>query len=569
MRIAKFLSLFSQVPRATSVEIFLAGMCLEVLGLAIPLFTQVLFDKVIVHSSYSTLHVVGVGMVIVSVFEATLVYLYSRHVHFLAARIDDALMKPAIDHLAALPLEYFEGRPKGEIATDLRGVGEIRQFLAASSITAVIDIIFMAAILVLMVFYSIPLALITAACIPLLGVLSVILRPSVRRRYRDLSNKQGRFEAVMTEGLNNIQTIKTSGLESNWHKKLALAHENFVDAALLAKQSAAAEETVLRVVQRGIALGVLWVGASLVLKGELSFGQLIASYMFALRVLGPSARLFQVWLGLQQLEQALGNLEGLLARAPEQSKSAPLLPPPSDAAISFSTVSYRYPKASTDVLRDVSILFPSGSFVGILGQSGSGKSTLAKLVQRHLRPACGSVSLGGVDVSMIDVVTVRKEIKLVTQDSALFQDTVFNNLSAGDVTLTLAQVLRACETAQCREFIEAMPEGFESVLDEKAAQLSSGQRQRLALARAILQRPKVLILDEATNALDAATESAVLQNLRDEVPACTLVVITHRANTVRQADRLFLVEGGQVRNQDQPYPAELFVAHKAPQLHVA
>lgn len=569
MRLAKFLGLFSQVPRRISIEIFLGGMCLEVLALAVPLFTQVLFDKVIVHSSYSTLHVVAFGMVIVSVFEATLVYLYSRHVHFLAARIDDALMKPAIGHLSTLPLAYFEGRPKGEIATHLRGVGEIRQLLAASSITAVIDIIFMTAILVLMAFYSIPLALITAACIPLLGVLSVLLRPSVRRRYRDLSNKQGRFEAVMTEGLNNIQTIKTSGLEADWDAKLTRAHEHFVDSALQAKQSAAAEETILRVVQRAVVLAVLWVGAASVLKGELSFGQLIASYMFALRVLGPSARVFQVWLGLQQLEQTLGNLESLLASAPEQNKGSALLPAPADAVVTFSGVSYRYPAAVNDVLREVSIDFAAGSFVGILGQSGSGKSTLAKLVQRHLRPAGGSVTLGGVDISMIDVTVVRKQIKLITQDSALFQDTVFNNLRAGNEILTLEQVLRACEVTQCREFIEALPQGFESPLDEKAAQLSSGQRQRLALARALLQRPKVLILDEATNALDPRTESAVLLNLREEVPECTLVVITHRANTVRQADRLFVVESGQVRSQDQPYPAELFVANHTPQLHVA
>lgn len=567
--LAKMTRLLSSIPRGMLIEIFLGGMCLEVLALGLPLFTQVLFDKVIVHSSYSTLHVVAIGMVIVFVFESSLVYLYSRHVHFLAARIDDSLMKPSIDHLTDLPLSYFESRSKGEIASHLREIGEIRQFLAVGSITAIIDIVFMAVILALMALYSMPLALITAACVPVLGVLSIILRPSVRGQYRELTIRQGKFESVLSEGLASIQTIKTSALEHAWKAKLNTAHDRFVASTLQAKRSAAVEETVLRVVQRAVILAVLWIGASSVLVGDLSFGQLIASYMFALRVLGPSGRLFQVWLGLQQLQQTMRNLDALLGTPPEQKKGILLMPPPRGGGIAFSGVNFRYPSASKDVLQDVSIQFPPASFVGVLGHSGSGKSTLAKLAQRHIVPTAGHVTLGGADISMIDIPTLRNHIKLITQDSGLFQDTVINNLRVGDDALTLSDVVLACEATLALDFVEGLPDGFNTMLDEKAAQLSSGQRQRLALARAILQRPEVLILDEATNALDNKTELEVLRNLREYCPHSTLIVITHRASTVRHADQIFVVGGGQAQPQSKPYPPELFNSHQPPELHVA
>lgn len=569
MRFNKLPSIFSAAPKGVIAEIVLGGFCLEVLALSVPIFTQVIFDKVIVHSSYSTLNVIAAGMIVVVLFEGLLVFLYSRHIHYLSARVDDFLMRPVMTQLLSLPLHYFDARPKGEIAAHVRDIADIRHFLAASSVSAVIDALFIVVILILMAFYSLTLALTVAACVPILAALSVVMRPSVRRQYKELSERQARFESLITEGLSNIHTIKTSALESNWLAKWVAAHRNFVDSALTAKRSAAVEETVLRVIQRLVVLAVLWVGATLVLVSALSFGQLIACYMYSLRVLGPSGRIFQVWIGLQRLQQAKRHLDDLLTAEPEQRTGAPRITLPEHHSILFRDVSFRYSPHGVEVLKSVSIEIPPGSFVGILGHSGSGKSTLARLIQRHYTPHMGAITLGDTDLRHIELAVLRQKIKLVLQDASVFQDTILNNLHSGDDSLSFEEVLTATRLVCAHDFIEALPSGYDTVLDERGAQFSSGQRQRLALARAVLQSPQVLVLDEATNALDAKTEQMVLANLRSALPDCTLIVITHRGHTLREADQILVVEAGQVHRRIQPYPAELFSAHGTPQLHLA
>lgn len=542
-------------------EILLSGFCLEILALTVPLFTQVIFDKVIVHNSFSTLHVVSFGMLLVAIFEGILAYFYSRHIHYLSAQVDDFLTQPVITRLLQLPLRYFESRPKGEIATYVRDIAEIRQFLAAASVSAVIDAAFIVVILILLMFYSIPLALCVAVCIPILVLMSFLMRPSVLRNYKHLSDSQAKFESLVAEGLANISTIKTNALEAQWLRKWSGAHNNFVESALRAKSSAAFEDSFLRIIQRIIVLAVLWIGAGLVLDNSLSFGQLIACYMFGLRVLGPSGRIFQVWMGLQRMDEAKKHLEVLLSAEPEQLPSRATVPVPKHGSMVLENVSFRYSSASSEVLKNINIEIEEGSFVGVLGHSGCGKSTLAKLIQHHCSPNEGVVRIGDVDLRMMDITNIRQHIRLVTQDAALFQDTILGNLRSGVESISLESVISACKLVGAHNFIEAMPASYDTVLDEKGAQLSSGQKQRIALARAVLQSPHILILDEATNALDAATEQMVLRNLHREFENKVLIVITHRAQTIRDACQILVVEGAKVQSLKKPYPTDLSFAY--------
>jgi ATP-binding cassette, subfamily B, bacterial HlyB/CyaB len=536
-------SILSAAPRAFLVEIILAALWVDVLTLALPIFAQLIFDKVIAHNSYSTLHVVASGVLVAALFEGVLVYVFSRHIHHLSATVDESLTRPAMRKLMGLPLTYFDSRSKGEIAEHIREIQTIRDFLSVSTITAVVDLAFMFLVLLLIASYSLLLAGVVAICIPVVVFLSFLMRPIVRQRQKELNDRRSEVEALMTEGLHNISTLKAMSMEHVFALKWVTAHEKFVNASLRAKKSAAAEDVVLRVLQRLIVLAVLWVGSTQVLSNVLTFGQLLACYMLSLRVLGPSMRIYQVAMGFIRIEDAKGHLD-ILSSETEESPSVGRTISYKDGPISFHGVSFQYLHDQPAVLNDVWLDIKQGAFVGIVGKSGSGKSTMSKMLQRHLHPTSGYITIASTDLRELELDELRKNVVLLTHDSAIFKGTVRENVLGRNQTATDKEIWFACELALAKEFVTELPNGLDSKLDERAAQLSSGQRQRISLARAVLSKPSVLILDEATNALDAETESLVLKNIHREFKDRTFIVVTHREHLLKEADLIIRVQNG-------------------------
>lgn len=537
-------SLLAATPRWFIFEIILGATCVDLLALAIPIFSQLIFDKVIIHNSYSTLHMVGLGVIVAVLFEGILTYVYSRHIHHLSASIDEHLTRPALRKLMQLPLTYFDARPKGQIAQELREIQTIREFLSASSVTAVVDLGFTLLVLALLWAYSSVLAGVVAVCIPVLALLSVALRPGVRDSVKNLNDRKGTFESLLAEGLQGITTLKTMSMESTWSAKWAAAHERYVEAGLRAKQSVALEETILRVLQRVIMLAVLWIGAAEVLANRLTFGQLLASYMFSLRVLTPSTRIFQVVMGVVRIQDAKKHLDDLAAEPVESIEPASAKGVFEAGPIHFSDVGFRYGVAGPLILSDVTLSLDHGAFIGIVGRSGSGKSTLARMLQRHLAPTSGHITVGRNDLRELDLCELRRNVVLLNHDATIFKGTVRENIIGRVDSAREKELWHACELVHAAEFVRELPNGLDSQLDERAMQLSSGQRQRIALARALLSRPAVLVLDEATNALDAETEASVLTNIRSHLPGMSLIVVTHRAHVLANAQRVIRVHDG-------------------------
>ncbi|MFM1990400.1 MAG: hypothetical protein RJA99_3357 [Pseudomonadota bacterium] len=528
----------------------MAAFCVDLLTLAIPVFVQLVFDKVVVHNSYSTLHVIGLGIACAVVFEAILSFVYARHIHHLSATVDECLTRPVIRKLMALPLSYFDSRAKGAIAQEVREIQTIRDFLSAASVASVVDLAFMLLVLTLIAIYSSVLAVVVASCIPLLVLLSLWLRPIVRHRYQLLSDHRAAFEAQVAEGLQNIATLKTMSMEDVWSTKWTATHEAFVTAGLEAKRSAAVEDTLVVVLQRLVVLAVLWIGAVEVLSNRLTFGQLLACYMFSLRVVAPSTRIFQIFMGFTRIQAAKKHLDELHDQPDESSPSAMPRFPFSDGAIRFHGVSFRYGADTQMVLRDVSFTIPRGAFVGIVGRSGSGKSTLARMLQRHLLPTMGHITIGGTEMRDVELTELRRRVILLTHDAAIFRGTVRENI-LGRLSASSEQELRqACQDAHAHSFVYDLPDALDTLLDERATQLSSGQRQRIALARALLAAPAVLVLDEATNALDAETEAMVLADIRRTRPDMSLIVVTHRSHVLANADHLIRVNDGSAEHSD-------------------
>ena len=293
---------------------------------------------------------------------------------------------------------------------------------------------------------------------------------------------------------------------------------------------------------------VLWVGATLVLQGELTLGQLIAFRIISGYVTQPLLRLSTIWQSVQELRVSFERLADIID-TPQESNEAdkqkiPL--PPVTGKVEFEDLQFRFQPGSPQVLKDINLIIPAGTFVGVVGQSGSGKSTLMKLMPRLYSPEQGRVLIDGYDIDKIELYSLRRQIGIVPQDPLLFSGTVSENIALTDPNATSEEIVKAAEIACAHEFVMELDQGYSTTLGERGASLSGGQRQRLAIARTLLANPKLLVMDEATSALDYDTERRVCQNLRESLVGCTVFFVTHRLSTVRNASLIVMMHQGAI-----------------------
>jgi ATP-binding cassette subfamily B protein len=350
------------------------------------------------------------------------------------------------------------------------------------------------------------------------------------------------------EVLSGIQTVKAQNVEmiSRWKwqdfysQYIARTFEKTITGTALTETS--------QVLQKLSQLLVLWVGASLVLKGEMSLGQLIAFRIISGYVTQPMLRLSGIWQNIQELKVSFERLADVVD-TPEESneddkQKIPL--PPLDGRVVFENVSFTFPGTSAAVLQNINLDIPPGTFVGIVGQSGSGKSTLTKLLSRLYAPGQGRVLIDGYDIDKVELYSLRRQIGIVPQEPLLFSGSVAENIALTDPDATSDSIVEAASMACAHEFIMELPSGYSTNVGERGAGLSGGQRQRIALARTLLSRPKMLVLDEATSALDYDTERRVCNNLLENLEHCTVFFITHRLSTIRRADLIVMMHQGAV-----------------------
>jgi subfamily B ATP-binding cassette protein HlyB/CyaB len=293
---------------------------------------------------------------------------------------------------------------------------------------------------------------------------------------------------------------------------------------------------------------VLWVGATLVLNGEMSLGQLIAFRIISGYVTQPMLRLSSIWQNIQELKVSFERLADVVDTPEESSlddkQKIPL--PPVDGRVVFENVTFAFPGAPTPVLQNINLDIPAGTFVGVVGQSGSGKSTLTKLLSRLYSPGSGRVLIDNYDIDKVELYSLRRQIGIVPQEPLLFTGSVAENIALTDPDATSDAIVEASGLACAHEFIMELPSGYSTNVGERGAGLSGGQRQRIALARTLLSRPKMLVLDEATSALDYDTERRVCDNLRENLQHCTVFFITHRLSTIRRADLIVMLHQGAI-----------------------
>ena len=528
-------------------DVMLASLALQIFALGMPLFFQVVVDKVLAHQGLTTLDVLAIGLISLVTFEALLGGLRAYLFTHTTSRVDVELGASLFRHLLKLPLAYFESRRVGDTVARVRELETIREFLTSSSVTLVIDFAFTIIFLAIMWFYSVSLFLVVAVSIPLYIIISLVITPPLRRKVEEKFHRGADNQSFLVESVTAVQTLKAMAVEpqmqTRWENQLAGYVRSGFDAAKLGIIG----QQAIQLVNKLAAAIILYVGAKLVIQGELTVGQLVAFNMFAGHVSQPILRMSHLWQQFQSVRVAVARLGDILnapiERATKPSQSAL---PQIQGDIEFDGVFFRYVPGGKEILRDVTLSIPHGQIVGIVGSSGSGKSTLAKLVQRLYVPESGRVLVDGVDLTMVDPAWLRRQVGVVQQENILFNRTVRDNIALADVGMPMERVLAAAELAGAHDFILELSEGYDTQIDERGGNLSGGQRQRIAIARALSINPSVLIFDEATSALDAESDAAITANMPKIAEGRTVIIIAHRLSTLRSADRIITMENGKV-----------------------
>jgi ATP-binding cassette, subfamily B, bacterial HlyB/CyaB len=527
-------------------EVLAVSFALNLFALVTPLFFQVVMDKVLVHRGLTTLDVIAIGLLVVSLFEVVLSGLRSYVFAHTTSRMDVELGARLFRHLLNLPLAYFQARRVGDSVARVRELENIRAFLTGNAITVVLDVFFSVVFIAVMVLYSGWLTLVVLASLPLYAAISLTITPLLRARLHEKFNRGAENQAFLVEAVSGVDTVKSMAVEPQmtrrWDNQLAA----YVSASFRANTLSTIAHEGVNLVGKLVTVGTLWLGARLVIDGQLTVGQLIAFNMLAGRVAQPIMRLAQLWTDFQQVGISMQRLGDILNARAELAGGNRSTLPPLAGRIEFDHVHFRYRPDGQEVLRGVSLTIAAGEVIGIVGRSGSGKSTLTRLVQRLFVPERGRVLIDGIDLAQADAASLRRQIGVVLQENLLFNRTIRENIALTDPGAPIATAIDAAKLAGAHEFILELPDGYDTVVGEQGATLSGGQRQRIAIARALLGNPRILIFDEATSALDYESERIIQENMRAICRGRTVIIIAHRLSTVREADRLVVMERGEI-----------------------
>jgi subfamily B ATP-binding cassette protein HlyB/CyaB len=528
-------------------EVLVASLFLQIFALVTPLIFQVVIDKVLVHRSLATLDILVLGLVTVSIFEVILGALRTYAFSHTTNRIDVELGARLFRHLVALPLAYFEARRAGDSVARVRELENIRNFLTGSTLTLIVDLVFTTVFLAVMFYYSPLLTGVVIAAFPFYIGLSAGLTPIFRRLLDERFARGAENQAFLVESVTGIGTLKAMAVEPQMQRRWEDQLAGYVQASFRVANLGNVASQAVQLISKLVTAATLYFGARLVIEGNLSVGELVAFNMLAGRVMHPVLRLAQVWQDFHQARLSIARLGDILNTHTEPSHSmARVSLPAIRGEVAFERVIFRYRPNGPAVLKEVDFRIPVGQIVGIVGPSGSGKSTLAKLVQRLYVPESGRVLIDGIDVSLVDVAWLRRQIGVVLQEDILFNRSVRDNIALTDPAMPMDRVMAAAQLAGAHDFILELAEGYDTCVGERGVLLSGGQRQRIAIARALVANPRILIFDEATSALDYESERIIQQNMRNICSGRTVFIIAHRLSALRQADRIFAIAHGRV-----------------------
>ena len=534
--------------RRELVEVLISSIVINVLRVVFPLGMLVLIRQVGPGSSLGPLFSIAAVMLLAIVIEALLKSLRTYIFADTANRIDRDAKSRVLDHLIRLPQGFFDSRPVGRVVFYFNELDRLRDILLGKTVLYLVDLGFVPIYLLVILAISPILAVVKLAMVPVIIGVGVLTNPALKAQIKRTKGEAIRTYSFLTEAITGVQTIKAQNAELKTRWEFEDRYSRFLGEDFKLRVLGDSRGNLLDFVNNFSQLVFIVVAIALIIQNVIGIGEMFAARILGGYVVGPLTQLPGQWQQIQLATQAMGIVADVVDRPTEQSlaESQTIPMPPLQGRVEFRGVSFRYRDEGPLNLEGVNLTIPAGAFVGLVGGSGSGKSTLLKLLPRSYPPLEGSVLVDGLDISKLELYSLRRQIGVVPQESMLFDGSIRDNLLLVKPDASAAEMIRAARIACAHDFIMELPRGYNTNVGERGAGLSGGQRQRLALARAVLQNPRMLILDEATSALDASTERQVCINLLEAFRGRTVFFITHRLATVRPADVIVLMERGAI-----------------------
>ena len=529
-------------------DISIGSITLSALTIIPPLLVMTVVDRVVSHHSMSTLVLLSVILGITTLYETLLGYARRELVQVVSTRVDARLHLHVFNRLLGLPLDYFEKNQAGQINYRLSQVWKIREFLTGKLMGTFLDMFTLVFLLPLLFWMEPTLAWIVLVCAVIIALVIIVFLPALRVVIGKLTVAESMKASVMMETVHGIRTVKSLALEpqrrAEWDEKTAEAGRLKLEAGRLANWP----QTIINPIESFIQRGVIMIGAYIAMQDTtgIAVGGLVAFMMLGSRVTQPLVGLARLIEDFEDVRASIFQVGQVLNNVSESGAMQGGLRPKFAGAVSFEGLTFTYPGSKLPALDKVSFEIPPGTMLGVVGRSGSGKSTLTRLLQGINREYSGFLKIDGVELREINLTHLRRSFGVVLQDNFLFRGTVRDNITAGRPGLTLEDVVKASRLAGAEEFIERLPQGYETWIEEGSANLSGGQRQRLAIARAVIADPKLMILDEATSALDPESEALVNANLTRLGKGRTMVIVSHRLSSLLDCDLILVMDKGGV-----------------------
>lgn len=521
-------------------QVILAAILANFLGLSTSLFIMVVYDRVLPNEAMESLIALTFGVGIALFFDFLIKSLRAGFIDRAGQRADMAMGRRIFDQLLDMQMRARKGST-GALASTLR------EFFTSATLVAVVDLPFI--LLFIGVIYLIggPLALVPAIAVPVVLIVGIAVQPVLSRlaekSFADGQSKQG----VLVETVAGLETIKAAGaqrrMRARWEEAIARQSDHGLQSRAVTQFAINATAFT----QQAAQVMIVFYGVFLITAGEVSMGALIACVILTGRTLAPLAQLAQTLTRFNQARTSYRSLDALMRAESERPEGKGWISRPRLAGeIAFDTVSFAYPDQGIDALSDLSFTIKPGEKVAILGRIGSGKSTVARLMLGLYEPRAGSVRMDGIDIRQIDPGDLRRNVGSVLQDVWLFTGTIRENIAIGAVRPRDAEILEAARIAGVEAFVKRHPAGYDMMLAERGEGLSGGQKQAIALARALVGRPPILLMDEPTSAMDVQNEAEVIARLKTELADRTLVIVTHRTSLLDLVDRVIVVDQGRI-----------------------
>lgn len=527
-------------------HVILASLVVNLFAIASPLFTMNVYDRVVPNNAVETLWVLALGITLVFLFDFILRMLRSYFVDVAGKNADIIIASQLLQHVTGMRMDQ-KPQSSGTLANNLREFESLREFFSSSTLLAVVDLPFICIFIYIIFLIGGPLAIVPLVAVPLVLIVGYVLqfplKYAVEKSYRESSQKH----ALLVEVINGLETIKFAGAEGQiqrqWEKLVGMTAESSGKAKLISALSTSFAGTASQLVT--VALVVY--GVYLIADGTLTTGALIACTTLVGRVMAPLGAVAAMLTRFQQSRIALKGLDVLMKAPVERGiEKAFIHRPQLTADVELREVVFHYPNSRSNALDAVSIRIKAGEKVGVIGRIGSGKSTIGRLVVGLYEPAEGAVLVGQTDIRQLDPADLRAKVGYVPQDNFLFYGSVRDNIVFGVPQADDAAVLRAAHIAGVTDFLRAMPLGFDLPVGERGMSLSGGQRQSIAVARALLLDPPILVMDEPTSSMDNSSEMTFKSRLAETIANKTVILITHRASMLTLVDRLVILDTGKV-----------------------